>query len=191
MEPSLPSSTARSASDGQRADAKPQRGPLWLSAPFFQALFLCLLALFSVVAQLRGGTTALDPILAVGIGLLLGFLLYRQRLFILTALVLPPGIVNQLFDKKVISFLDIEPAHLLALAVGLLAIAWVARSRLGWVQPGPSSPGIVVAVLGLLLLAAYTSGTDAKLIFSFWLPAAVFGALGLWYLARLLVEKSG
>ena len=157
------------------------RLPFFNSAHFLQAIFLCILAVAAIVAQIRGGNW-LDAVLATGIGLLLGWLLYPRRLFILTALVLPLGIVNQLYDDKDISGRSIEPAHLLALALGLLAITWVMRTRPAWAKPAALSPGIVVAVLGLLLLSADASAAAATLIFSFWLPAVVLGALGLWYL---------
>jgi hypothetical protein len=157
------------------------RLPFLTSSHFLQAIFLCVLAIAAAIAQIRGASL-LDAVLAVGIGLLLGWLLYPKRLFILTALILPLGVVNQLFDNGVISGHFIEAAHLLALALGLLAITWAMRSRPAWARPGAFSLGIVVAALGLLLLAANASGTASQIIFSFWLPTIVLGALGLWYL---------
>jgi hypothetical protein len=151
------------------------------STHFLQALFLCLLALAAASAQISGGSQ-LDAVLATGIGVFLGWLIYPRRLFILAALVLPLGVVNQLFDKNIISGKYIEAAHLLVLALGLLAITWIMRAMPNWAHPAALSPGVVVAVLGLLLLLADASGAAAKLIFSFWLPTAVLGALGLWYL---------
>ena len=157
------------------------RLPLPFSSHFVQALFLCLLALAAAIAQISGGSR-LDAVLATGIGLLLGWLMYPRRLFILTALVLPLGVVNQLFDNGIIGGRYIESAHLLGLALGLLGITWAMRAIPSWAHPGALSPGVVVAALGLLLLLADASAAAAKIIFSFWLPAAVLGTLGLWYL---------
>lgn len=157
------------------------RLPLPFSSHFVQALFLCLLALAAAIVQISGGSR-LDAVLATSIGLFLGWLMYPKRLFILTALVLPLGVINQLFDNHIIGGRYIEAAHLLALALGLLAITWAMRARPTWAHPGALSPGVVVAVLGLLLLLADASAAATKIIFSFWLPAAVLGALGLWYL---------
>ena len=163
-------------SSGQRT-----RLPLLFSSHFSQALFLCVLAVAALVVQIRGGSQ-LDAVMATGIGLFLGWLLYPKRLFMLGALVLPLGIINQLFDSNIISGRSIEAFHLLALALGLLAITWAMRARPAWAHPAALSPGLAVAVLGLLLLAADASAAAANIIFSFWLPAAVLGALGLWYL---------
>ncbi len=168
--------------------AQARRLPLASSSHFLQALFLCLLALAAAIVEITEGSV-LDAVLATGIGLLLGWLIYPRRLFILTALVLPPGVVNQLFDNHIISGRYIEAAHLLALALGLLIITWAMRARPAWAHPAALSPGAVVAVLGLLLLLADTSAAAAERIFSFWLPAAVLGALGCWYLLASAVGR--
>ncbi len=181
MSSSVPPPVDKEAPAERRNASTAPRLPFLFSAHFSQALFLCLLALAAVIVQIRGGAQ-LDAVLATGLGLLLGFLIYPRRLFILTALVLPLGIVNQLFDKGIISRRYIEPAHLLGLAFGLLIITWAMHRRPTWAHPGAISPGIVVAVLGLLLLAAVAPGSAGTYIFSFWLPAAVLGGLGLSYL---------
>lgn len=165
-----------------------RRLPLSSSSHFLQALFLCLLALAAAIVEMTEGSV-LDAVLATGIGLLLGWLIYPRRLFMLTALVLPLGVVNQLFDNGVISGRYLEAAHLLALALGLLTITWAMRSIPAWAHPAALSLGVVVAVLGLLLLVADASAAAAKLIFSFWLPTAVLGALGCWYLLASAVGR--
>lgn len=172
---------AREAVEAGRNQAQTPRLPFLFSPHFLQALLLCLLAMTAAIVQINGGSK-LDAVLATGIGLFLGWLIYPKRLFILSALVLPLGIINQLFDSKIISGQYIEAFHLLALALGLLAITWAMRAIPTWAHPAALSPGAAVAVLGLLLLAADASAPAARIIFSFWLPAAVLGALGLWYL---------
>ena len=184
-------SAQESAGDGagkRSAPAQTRRLPLASSSHFLQALFLCLLALAAAIVEITEGSV-LDAVLATGIGLLLGWLIYPQRLFILTALVLPLGIINQLFDSHIISGHYLEAAHLLALALGLLTITWAMRSIPAWAKPAALSPGVVVAALGLLLLVADASASAATLIFSFWLPAAVLGALGCWYLLASAVGR--
>jgi hypothetical protein len=181
MPSSAQPSDARGTTEASRNLAQTPRLPFLFSSHFLQALFLCVLALAALIVQINGGSK-LDAVLVTGLGLFLGWLLYPKRLFILSALVLPLGIVNQLYDAHDISGRFIEPAHLLALALGLLAITWAMRARPAWARPAARSVGVVVAVLGLLLLAADASAPAARLIFSFWLPAAVLGALGLWYL---------
>jgi hypothetical protein len=181
MRPPTQPSTDRDSAEQRRSTVQALKLPFRSSSHFLQTLLLCLLALAALIAQISGGSL-LDAVLATGIGLLLGWLLYPKRLFILAALVLPLGIVNQLFDQGIISGKYLEAAHLLALALGLLTITWAMRVVPAWVHPGARSPGVVVAALGLLLLAAEASAAAARIIFSFWLPAAVLGALGLWYL---------
>lgn len=180
MQPShQPPDTSDTSEEGDNTTQAP-RLPSLFSSHFLQALFLCVVALASAIVQIRGGSR-IDAVLATGIGLFLGWLIYPKRLFILAVLVLPLGIINQLYDSNVISGRFIEPAHLLVLALGLLAITWAMRSIPTWAHPRALSPGLVVAALGLLLLLADASASASRLIFSFWLPTAVLGALGLWY----------
>lgn len=181
MQPPNQEPASKDGAEERPGTPRTTRLPLWISSHFFQALFLCLLALASAVEQISGSNT-FDAVLATGIGLFLGWLIYPKRLFILTVLVLPLGVINQLFDSKIISGRYLEPAHLLALALGLLAITWAMRAKPVWVRPGALSPGVVVGALGLLLLVAQASTQAASLIFSFWLPTAVLGMLGLWYI---------
>jgi hypothetical protein len=180
MPASSQTSSANTPSE-RKGMAQPARGTRLPAAHFLQALLLCLLAL---VALLLGLTNSfkIDPVFATGIGLLLGFLAYRRRLLILSAIVLPLGIVNQLFDKGVIKGQFLEPAHLLALALGLVIVAWAMHNRPRWAAPGARSPGIIIAVLGATLLLAVASGAAARSIFSFWMPVVVLGGMGLAYL---------
>jgi hypothetical protein len=164
-----------------QSSSQSPRLPFFSSSHFSQAIFLCLLALAAAIVQISGGSK-LDAVLATGTGLVLAWLIYPKRLFILTALVLPLGVINQLLDVGVISGRSIEAAHLLGLALGLLIITWAMRAIPTWAHPGAISPGVVVGVLGLLLLLADASASAAAIIFSFWLPAAVLGAFGCWYL---------
>ena len=160
---------------------QPARGARLPAAHFLQALLLCLLALIALLLGLTNNFK-IDSVLATGIGFLLGFLVYRRRLLILSAIVLPLGIVNQLFDRGIVKGQYLEPAHLLALALGLLIVAWAMHNRPTWAAPGARSPGVIVAVLGATLLLAVASGAAARYIFSFWMPVVVLGGLGLTYL---------
>ena len=179
---SSPHTSSANAPSEHRGTAQPARGTRHPAAHFLQALLLCLLAL---VALLLGLTNSfkIDPVLATGIGLLLGFLVYRRRLLILSAIVLPLGIVNQLFDKGIIKGQFLEPAHLLALGLGLAIVAWAMHNRPRWAAPGARSPGVIVAALGAILLLTVASGAAARSIFSFWMPVVALGGMGLAYLA--------
>lgn len=179
----MPSSSQMSSTNTpseRRGMAQPARGAPLPARHFLQALLLCLLALIALLLGLTN-SFKIDPVLAIGIGFLLGFLVYRRRLLILSAIVLPLGIVNQLFDKGIVKGQYLEPAHLLALALGLMIVAWAMHNRPRWAAPGARSPGVVVAVLGATLLLAVASGTAARYIFSFWMPVVVLGGLGLAY----------
>ena len=180
MPASSQTSSANTPSE-RRNTAQPARGARLPASHFLQALLLCLLALVALLLGLTN-TFKIDPVLATGIGLLLGFLVYRRRLLILSAIVLPLGIVNQLFDKGIIKGQYLEPAHLLALGLGLVIVAWAMHNRPRWAAPGARSPGIIVVVLGATLLLAIASGAAARYIFSFWMPVVVLGGLGLAYL---------
>jgi len=182
MHPSPPASDAQRVSEHWTIASMVKGAPL-PARHFLQGLLLCLLAL---IAVLLGVTREfkVDPVLATGIGLLLGFLVYPRRLFILAATILPLGVVNQLFDKGIIGGHYLEPAHLIALAVGLLAVTWAMHQRRAWAAPGAWSPGVIVAALGLVLLLALLPGSAAGYIFSFWMPTVVLGGLGLSYLIR-------
>ena len=140
MQPShQPPDTSDASEEGGNTTQAP-RLPSLFSSHFLQALFLCVVALASAIVQIRGGSR-IDAVLATGIGLFLGWLIYPKRLFILAVLVLPLGIINQLYDSKVISGRYIEPAHLLVLALGLLAITWAMRARPAWAHPGSAFTG--------------------------------------------------
>ena len=178
---SSPQTSSSNTPSNRQSSAQPARGARLPAGHFLQAVLLCLLALIALLLGLTN-SFKIDPVLATGIGLLLGFLVYRRRLLILSAIVLPLGIVNQLFDKGIIKGQYLEPAHLLALALGLLSVAWAMHNRPTWAAPGARSPGVVVAVLGATLLLAGVSGAAARFIFSFWMPVVVLGGLGLTYL---------
>ena len=178
---SSPQTSSANTPSERKGVAQPARGARLPARHFLQALLLCLLALIALLLGIIN-SFKFDPVLVTGAGLLLGFLVYRRRLLILSAIVLPLGIVNQLFDKGVIKGQYLEPAHLLALALGLVIVAWAMHSRPTWAAPGARSPGVIVAVLGATLLLAVASSAAARSIFSFWMPFVVLGGLGLAYL---------
>ncbi len=161
--------------------------PLITSAPFLQGIVLCFLALVCVFLQLTSVFT-LDPLLALGLGCLLGFLINTRRLFTPAALFLPFGIVNVLASSGLINGAYSVAYYFIGLSFGLLALALVVQLRLGWVQPGALSPALFVFLFGVILLAAGQHGTLGALLYSLWLPALLLGGLGLSYLVTAALK---
>ena len=165
------------------ANAAPKE-PLASSAPFLQGLVLCFLALVCAglqISPLSGTTTLLDPFLLLGLGCLLAFFIFPQRLFIPAALMLPLGIVNVLAGADILNGNYSAAYYFIALSVSLLALAQAVRLKRGWVQPGAMTPGVFLLLFGVILLAAANSSTLGQILYSLWLPAMVLGALGLGY----------
>jgi hypothetical protein len=167
--------------------------PLATSAPFLQGAVLCFLALVCAglqISPLSDAIPFLDPFLTLGIGCLLGFFIYPQRLFIPAALMLPLGLVNVFASNGILNSNFSAAYYFIGLSISLIALAQVVRLRLGWVQPGALTPGLFLLLFGIILLAAGNSGTLGQILYSLWLPVMVLGALGLAYLVMSALGRT-
>jgi hypothetical protein len=161
--------------------AQPAKPAIATTAPFLQGLVLCFLALVCAGLQFSE-LVNIDPFLAIGLGCLLAFFINPRRLFIPTAIFLPVGIVNILANIGVLNGNLSVAYYFIALALGLMAIAYVVKRRLGWAQPGALSPGLFIFLFGVSLLAAAENSTLAGLLHSIWAPIGFLGGLGVLYL---------
>jgi hypothetical protein len=186
MDSQSPSSASLSA------NASPKE-PLASSASFLQGLVLCFLALVCAglqISPLSGTTAILDPFLLLGLGCLLGFFIFPQRLFIPAALMLPLGVVNVLASTGVLNGNYAAAYYFIGLSISLLALAQAVRLKRGWVQPGALTPGLFLLLFGVVLLAAANSGALGQILYSLWLPTMVLGALGLGYTVMAVLKHA-
>jgi hypothetical protein len=122
-------------------------------------------------------------VLIFGIGLLIGSFLYPPRLIIAGWLVTPLGLAVFLTFKHIIPDGQILAFFLLAIGIGLLAIAQAAQR--GYVGKGARSPAILVLVVGiveLLLARGLTPSWFIPFMLSLWLPGIGLIVVGLVYL---------
>lgn len=169
------------ASDGMRA------GPLWRHTNVRRLLALVAAAVVCAIVQLIWHPGNEVGLLGIGLGLTLGFLVDRSRLLIAAALVTPLALANVLWSARILRA-DVDALHLLAVALGLLAIAWGARA--GYVGRGALSPGLLVGLVGLLVLgltAGIAPGFYAWLT-SLWAPVVLLPLVGLVMLAGDVVR---
>jgi hypothetical protein len=177
MQPSPPPQNASSTT------AQSATTPVATTAPFLQGLVLCFLALVCLGIKL-GDLYNPDPFLAIGLGCLLAFFIHPRRLFIPTAIFLPLGIVNILANTGVLNGNLSVAYYFIAISLGLMAIAYSVKHRLGWAQPGTLLPGLLIFLFGVSLLAAAENSTLANLLHSVWAPVGFLGGLGLLYLVQ-------
>ncbi len=119
----------------------------------------------------------------LGIGLLIGAFLYPPRLMIAGWLVTPLGLAVFLTFKHIIPGNAVLAFFILAIGVGLLAIALAGRR--GYVGKGAISPGLLVLLVGLVELLLAHNLTPAGFIpfmLSLWLPGIGLIVIGLIYL---------
>ena len=162
-----------------------------LTTPVVKTSHTATLVLFGegVVCAVVAATLRPDHelgLLALGVGLLLAQLADRDHYLIPGVIVAPVALVNVLWLYGVVPANDVEGFHLLAVggAVALLMVA--ARAHV--IGQNPVSAGLWPALIGVLILglslATPAATTFFRLFESLWMPALVFGATGLWRLAR-------
>jgi len=129
-------------------------------------------------------------VLLLGVGMLISSLLNPGRLIIASSLTTAIGVAVFLVFKGVIPGNQALPAYILALGIGLLAIAIAARR--GYVGRGAVSPaGIVIGVglIEVLLVGHLTPPGLIAFALSLWLPGLGLLLLGIIYF--LMGRKSG
>jgi hypothetical protein len=147
--------------------------------------FVCLL-----VALLIHPTTSEYPVgvMIFGFSMLIACIINPYRLVIASFLTTALGIAVYLFFKHLIPGNEVFPEYIIAIGIGLIGIAFMARR--GYVGAGAVTPGILVLGVGIIeywLISGYTIGsltTDRFITFmlSLWLPSAGLLLLGLTYL---------
>ena len=123
-------------------------------------------------------------VLLFGLGMLGAALFNPRRLLSIGWLTTSLGVATFLMFRHSIPDSQVLTAHLLAVGVGLLGIAWMARR--GYVGPGVLTPGIFVVGVGVteyLQAAHLTPSTLVPFALSLWLPGFGLLALGLLFLA--------
>ncbi|GCE30189.1 hypothetical protein KDA_56730 [Dictyobacter alpinus] len=146
------------------------------------------LLLFGLICLLGAWLLHLNPyrfpvgVFLLGLGMLLSTLFYPGRLIIAGSLTTAVGLAVYLGFSGSIPGGQIFPAYILALGVGLLAIALAARR--GYVGKGALSPALIVIAVGLievLLVAHMTPPNLIPFALSLWLPGLALLVLGLLY----------
>ncbi len=118
----------------------------------------------------------------LGVGMLISVLFNPARLVIAGCLTTTIGIAVFLGFKGLIPGGQIFPVYILALGIGLLAIAFAARQ--GYVGQGAISPAMIVLGVGLieiLLVAHLTPPGFIPFALSLWLPGLGLLLLGTLY----------
>jgi hypothetical protein len=123
-------------------------------------------------------------VLLFGLGMLGAALFNPKRLLSIGWLTTSLGVATFLMFRHAIPDSQVLTAHLLAIGVGLLGIAWMACR--GYVAAGALTPGIFVVGVGVIeyLQAAHlTPSLLVPFALSLWLPGCGLLALGLLFLA--------
>ncbi len=147
--------------------------------------FVCLL-----VSWLIHPNTSEYPVgvMIFGFGMLIACIINPYRLVIASFLTTTLGIAVYLFFKHLIPGNEVFPEYIIAIGIGLIGIAFMARR--GYVGAGALTPGILVLGVGIIeywLISGYTIGSltpDRFITFmlSLWLPSIGLLLLGLTYL---------
>ena len=150
-----------------------------------QAYVLLLLGfVFLIVAWLGMFNSYSVGVLLFGLGML-GTALFNPRRFLPAGwLTTTLGVATFLMFRHYIPDSQVLTAHLLAIGVGLLGIAWIARH--GHIGAGALTPGIFVVGVGVTEYLQAVHLTPSALVpfaLSLWLPGSGLFVLGLVCLA--------
>src|SRR5579859_3106418 len=155
-----------------------------------QAYMLLLLGIICLLAAwLLHPDTTVYPVgvMVLGVGMLIASIINPYRLMIASLLVTLLGIAVFLFYKHIIPGNQVFPVYIIAMALGLLGIAWMARRA--YVGAGAITPGLLILLVGIieyLLVGGYsigslTSGRFTSFMLSLWLPGIGLIVLGSIY----------
>lgn len=151
-----------------------------------QAYVLILLGIvFLAVAWLLNLNPYANPVgvFLFGAGMLVACLFNPSRLGSAGWLTTMLGIASFLTFKHLIPGSQILAIHILAIGLGLLAIAFMARK--GYIHAGAITPALIVVAVGVieyLLAANLTPRNFIPFMLSLWLPGFGLLALGVIYL---------
>jgi hypothetical protein len=165
--------------------------PTSKSSNIRQAYVLLILGIASLLAAwLIHPLTGVYPIgvMIFGFGMLIACIINPYRLVIASFLTTALGIAVFLFFKHLIPANEVLPEYIIAIGIGLVAIALMARR--GYVGAGAITPGILVLGVGIVeywLIAGYniaglTPDRFLSFMLSLWLPAIGLLLLGVVYL---------
>lgn len=122
-------------------------------------------------------------VLVLGLGMSIACLLNPYRLAAASWLVAPLGLAVLLVFNRTLPGSQTFPAYIIALGLGLLGCALMARR--GYIGKGPITPGLIVLAVGVieyLLIGGDTPGNFVPFMLSFWLPGIGLLVLGVLYL---------
>jgi hypothetical protein len=123
-------------------------------------------------------------VLLLGLGMLVVGLLNPRRFLSAGWLMASLGVATFLMFRHSIPDSQVLTAHLLAIGLGLLGIAWMGRR--GYIRAGALTPGFFVVGVGVteyLQAVHLIPSTVIPLALSLWLPGFGLFALGLFSLA--------
>ena len=158
---------------------------------YLQAYVLLILGIACLLAALLIHPSTSDypvGVMIFGLGMLIACIVNPYRLVIASFLTTTLGIAVYLFFKHLIAGNEVFPEYIIAMGIGLIGIALMAR--LGYVGTGALTPGIFVLGVGIIeywLISGYSVGslTPERFItfmLSLWLPSSGLLLLGLIYL---------
>ena len=158
---------------------------------YLQAYVLLFLGIVCLLAALLiHPSTSEYPVgvMIFGLGMLIACIVNPYRLVIASFLTTALGIAVYLFFKHLIPGNEVFPEYIIAMGIGLIGIALMARR--GYVGAGALTPGIFVLGVGIIeywLINGYSIGslTPERFItfmLSFWLPGIGLTLLGFTYL---------
>lgn len=151
-----------------------------------QAFALLILGVVCLLlAWLWRPSTATFPlgVLVLGVGMTIATFLNPNRLAAASWLVTPLGLAVFLAFNHTLPGGEIFPVYIIAIGIGLLGCALMARR--GYIDRGPVTPGLIVLVIGLvefLLIGGHTPDKFLPFMLSFWLPGVGLLILGILYL---------
>jgi hypothetical protein len=157
---------------------------------YLQAYVLLILGIVCLLsALLIHPTTNEYPVgvMIFGLGMLIVCIVNPYRLVIASFLTTALGIAVYLFFKQLIPGNEIFPEYIIAMGIGLIGIALMARR--GYVGAGALTPGIFVLGVGIIEywlingypIASLTPERFITFMLSFWLTGIGLTILGITY----------
>jgi hypothetical protein len=154
----------------------------------FGVLFLVAAIILYLILHSKAFTFPLG-VFFFGLGILIASYLNPRRLGIAGWLITTLGIATFLVFSNYIPGSQVLAFYLLAVGLGLLGIAFMARR--GYIRAGAITPALIVIVVGImefLLAARLTPAGFVSFMLSLWLPGSGLLVLGIIYLVVTIRE---